>query len=67
MGVDGWLVGVLVRSLVRCFFITSPSGRPINKAIQRILVRCCPISSKTFSVRADHLPGIAGTDVADVF
>ena len=60
-----WMVGDLVRSLVRCFFITSPSERPINRAIQRILVRCCPIFSKNFSVSADYLPGIASTRVAD--
>ena len=60
-------MGVLVRSLVRCFANTSPSGRPINRAIQRILVRCCPIFSKTFSVGADYLPEIVCTGVADVF
>ena len=61
------MVRALVRSLVRCFSITSPLGRPINRAIQRILVRCCPIFSKTFSVGADYLPEIASTRVADVF
>ena len=52
-----WMVGPLVRGMVRWYRNTSPSERPINSGIQSYLVRCWPVFRQNITNGRCTIPG----------